>query len=74
MIYYETFKKTTKMKSLTTDNGALILPPVGNSFMYIETSFNKHVPIVFCSFKRTDNIQTSNINFIKTGIYYQILI
>ena len=39
------------------------LHPIGNSFMYIDTSFNKHGSKVFCSFERTDNIQVSKITF-----------
>ena len=38
-------------------------PPIGDSFMYIETSSNKNGDNVFCSFKRTDNIQISNKTF-----------
>ena len=37
--------------------------PLGNSFMYIETSSNNHGNKVFVTFKRTDIFQISNITF-----------
>ena len=40
-----------------------VLPPFGNSFMYIETSSNNHRANVRCSFERTDIIQISNLTF-----------
>ena len=39
------------------------MPPIGNSFIYIETSSNNHGSKVFVNFERTDNIQISKINF-----------
>ena len=57
------FKRSTKTNTPTPDTGSTILPPIGNSFMYIETSSNNHGANVFCSFKRTDIIQTTNITF-----------
>ena len=36
------FVKSTKTNSATGHSGAMSLPPVGNSFMYIETSSNNH--------------------------------
>ena len=38
-------------------------PPVGNSFLYIETSSNNHDNNVFVSFERTDIFQISNFTF-----------
>ena len=55
------FIKSTKTNSPTGYSGAISLPPIGNSFMYIETSSNNHCNNVFVSFERTDNIQISNI-------------
>ena len=55
--------KSTKTNSPTGQSGATILPPIGNSFMYIETSNNNHDNNVFVSFERTDKIQISNITF-----------
>ena len=58
------FIKSTKTYSPTGYSGATSLPPIGNSFMYIETSSNNHGhERVFVSFERTDIIQISNITF-----------
>ena len=58
------FIKSTKTNSPTDYSGATSLPPIGNSFMYIETSSNNHAhERVFVSWKRTDIIQFSNITF-----------
>ena len=57
------FIKSTKTNSPTGDSGATSLPPIGNSFMYIETSSNNHGDDVFVSWERTDIIQISNITF-----------
>ena len=52
------FIKTTKTNSPTGDSGATSLPPIGNSFMYIETSSNNSGSDGnFVSFERTDIIQ-----------------
>ena len=55
------FIKSTKTNSPTGYLGATSLPPIGNSFMYIETSSNNHGKNVFVSFERTDIIQTAII-------------
>ena len=58
------FIKSTKTNSPTGHSGATSLPPIGNSFMYIETSSNNHGhERVFVSWERTDIIQISNITF-----------
>ena len=58
------FIKSTKTNSPTGDSGATSLPPIGNSFMYIETSSNNHGhERVFVIWERTDIIQISNITF-----------
>ena len=57
------FVKSTKTSSSTPDSGATSLPPVGNTYMYIETSSNNNGNNVFCSFERTDIIQIINITF-----------
>ena len=59
----QNFIKSTKTNSPTGYSGATSLPPIGNSFMYIETSSNSHGKNVFVSFERTDIIQIININF-----------
>ena len=57
------FIKSSKTNSPTGDSGATSLPPIGNSFMYIETSSNNHGNNVFVSWERTDIIQITNITF-----------
>ena len=58
------FIKSTKTNSPTGHSGATSLPPIGNSFMYIETSSNNHGhERAFVSWERTDFIQISNITF-----------
>ena len=58
------FLKSTITNSATSLTGATSLPPIGNSFMYIETSNNNHGDEkVFVSWERTDIIQISNISF-----------
>ena len=57
------FVISTKTNSPTADSGAMSLPPIGNSFMYIETSSNNHVNNVFVSWERIDIIQITNITF-----------
>ena len=58
------FLKSTKTHSATGNSGATTLPPIGISFMYIETSSNNHGnDNVFVSFERTDIIQITNITF-----------
>ena len=57
------FIESTKTNSPTGYSGATSLPPMGNSFLYIETSSNNHGNNVFVSFERTDIIQPSNITF-----------
>ena len=58
------FIKSTITNSPTGYSRATSLPPIGNSFMYIETSSNNHGhERVFVSLERTDIIQVSNITF-----------
>ena len=59
------FIKTTKTNSPSSYSGAgaTSLPPIGSSFMYIETSSNNHGLNVFVSWERTDIIQISKITF-----------
>ena len=59
----QNFMKSTQTGSLTGYSGATSLPPVGNSFLYTETSSNNHGNNVFISFERTDIFQNSNITF-----------
>ena len=57
------FIRSTKTSSPTSSSGAVVPPPRGDSFMYIETSSNNFGPNVFCSWERNDIIQMSNILF-----------
>ena len=57
------FIKSTKTNSPTGFLGATSLSPIGDAFMYIETSSNNHGSNVFVSWERTDIIQISNITF-----------
>ena len=59
----QNFIKSTKTNSPTVYSGATSLPPIGNTFMYIETSSNNHGNNVFVSWETTDIIQFSNISF-----------
>ena len=59
----QNFIRSTKTNSPTGDSGATSLSPIGDSFMYIETSSSNHGNIVFCSFERTAILQTTNITF-----------
>ena len=54
-----------KTSSSTADSGATNLPPIGNSFMYIERSGNNQGQNFFVSSERTDIIHITNIK-----IYY----
>ena len=58
------FIKSTKTISPTGSSGATSLPPIGNAFMYIETSSNNSGSNnVFVSWERTEIIQITNITF-----------
>ena len=60
------FIKSTITNSPTGQSGATVIPPIGNAFMYIETSGNNHNDVednVFVSIERTDIINISNISF-----------
>ena len=59
----QNFLRSTKTNSPTGSSGATVLPPIGDSFMFIETSSNNYGNNVFVSFERTDAIQISNISF-----------
>ena len=57
------FLKSTKTNSPTNNSGAISLPPIGNAFMYIETSSNNHGDNTYATWERTDIIQITNISF-----------
>ena len=58
------FIRATRSSSPTDNSGATSPPPIGTSFIYIETSSNNHGhERVFVSWERTNNIQITNITF-----------
>ena len=57
------FIKSTKTSSPTVMSGADSLPPIGNAFMYIESSGNNNGDYTFVRLIRTDIIQIRNISF-----------
>ena len=59
----QNFIRSSKTSSPTNYSGATVLPPIGDSFMYIETSTNNYGENVFVSIERTDIIQISYITF-----------
>ena len=59
----QSFIKSTITISTTGYSGATSLPPIGDSFMYIESSSNSHSNNVFVSFEHTDILQISKITF-----------
>ena len=57
------FVKSTKTESSTADSGATALPPIGTSFMYLESSGVNNGVSTFLILTRTDIIQITNISF-----------
>ena len=57
------FIRSTKTNSPTGDSGANSLPPIGNSFVYVETSSNNNGNNVFVRWERMDIIQITKITF-----------
>ena len=57
------FIKSTKTNSPTDEAGATSLPPIGDSFMFIESSGNNHGNHTYVRLIRTDIIQITNISF-----------
>ena len=58
-----TFIKSTKTNSPTSHSRATSLAPIGDSFLYLETSSINHGNIIFVSLERTDIAQITNITF-----------
>ena len=55
--------KSTITTSPSEHSGPENLPPIGNAFMYIETTVPNHGEGVYMSWERTDIIQITNITF-----------
>ena len=68
----QNFIKSTKTNSPTSNSGAISLPPIGNAFMYIDTSSNNFGDGVYVILERTDIIKNTNITFYYDG--FSILI
>ena len=62
----QNFIKSTKTNTPTGCSKATNLPPIGNSFLYIETSSGNHGNNVFVSWERTDIKQITNMR-----LYYK---
>ena len=59
----QNFIRSSKSSSPTGISGAIVQLPIGDSFLYIETSGNNFGSNVFCSWERIDIIQIPNITF-----------
>ena len=59
----QNFIRSTKTTSPPGNSGAIVTPPIGDSFMYIETSGKNFGPNILCSWEKIDIIQISNITF-----------
>ena len=57
------FIKSSKTQSPTENSGATVLPPIGSSFMYLESSGNNNGDNTYVILSRTDIIQITNISF-----------
>ena len=57
------FIRSTKTQSPTLDSGATQVPPIGNGFMYLETSGVHNGDGTYAILTRTDIIQITNISF-----------
>ena len=57
------FIKSTKTSSPSLESGATMIHPIGDAFMYIETSSNNHTNSAYVILERTDIIQITNISF-----------
>ena len=57
------FIKSTKTQPPTENSGATELPPIGNSFMYLESSGNNNGNNTYVRLIRTDIIQITDISF-----------
>ena len=63
MVIKKSLRKKLKTNSATGHSRATILPPIGDSFMYIETISINHGNGVFVSFERSENFRIGNISF-----------
>ena len=59
----QNFIRSSTLLTPSPDTGSNVLPPIGKSYLYIETNSNNHGENVFCSFERIDIIQISKISF-----------
>ena len=68
------FVQATGTNNPTGDNEAISLPPISDSFMYIETSSNNSGDNVFVSWEGTDNIRIIKIIFFVADFQRMTLI
>ena len=59
----QNYIQSTETNSPSSYSGATSVPPIGDSFMYIETSSNNHGPNALVSWERTDIIQITKKTF-----------
>ena len=66
MINYRNFIKSTKTNSSKSHSGETSFPPIGESFMYIETSTDSHANNVFVSWVEIDVLKITNTTLLYT--------
>ena len=59
----QNYIKSTQTNFPPSHSGAESLPPIGDAFLYIETSSNNHGKNLYVSWERTDIIQITNTTF-----------
>ena len=70
-----TFVRSTQSTFPTGNSGASSLRPIGDAFMYIETSSNNiSRNVFFCSWERLNLINISNLTLFLIVFQHQILI
>ena len=57
------FIKSTKTSSPSSESGAAVLLPIGNNFLYLETSSKIQTNSAYVILERTDIIQITNFSF-----------
>ena len=68
----QTFEESPKASTSTTNTGATSLPPIGDSFMFVEKSGINFGQNSSGSFERTDFIQISNVSSFITAFQQEI--
>ena len=68
----QTIEESPKATTSTTNTGATSLPPIGDSFMFVEKSGTNIGQKFSGSFERTDFIQISNVCSFITAFQQEI--